>query len=259
MNQNVQSFTGVTQATMTASRIESVNDPELNKSLFSFYERLIVPFQEIENLYNNIFTAEQNIDYIKFEKKQILISIFKKLIKNLLIFQGISLALAVLQTIIFRTDITEVVEKLLNLPQGFLSWLYVIIPVPTAVIFTVLVTIFKIRKRNNNIAELEQSIANDNASINERLPFIQEVSAVIPPNYRYSTALYFFVDAYSNSKVDNLKEAVNLFDTHSYRNQMLQSQQTIIAQLQAIEFNQLVLSEQLQKLNRSVWLSAALF
>ena len=71
--------------------------------------------------------------------------------------------------------------------------------------------------------------------------------------------LAFFVDAYANSKIDNLKEAVNLCDTAEYRQMSLELQKMQIEALKGIEFNQLMISSQLDSLKRSVWLSNAVF
>ena len=110
------------------------------------------------------------------------------------------------------------------------------------------------RLKKKNI-EYKASMGELENQLVEKVDEIKAVACYVPPKYRCSKYLSFFVDAYTNSKVDNLKEAVNLCDTAEYREARLEAQRKQLELLQRIEFNQLRISSQLDSLKRSVWLS----
>ena len=72
------------------------------------------------------------------------------------------------------------------------------------------------------------------------------------------------MEAYSNSQVDNLKEAVNAYESYYFRRQTVEIQQQMLEQvrkngvlLEGIYFQQLVTMQQLENIQRDIWLSSA--
>ena len=70
-----------------------------------------------------------------------------------------------------------------------------------------------------------------------------QIQTFVPPNYRYSTAVYKFCDYLNNSRANNIKDAVNLYEEEMHRMRMenLQAQilqqqryQTSLAEISAI-------------------------
>ncbi|MCC8152671.1 MAG: hypothetical protein LIO96_14850 [Lachnospiraceae bacterium] len=103
--------------------------------------------------------------------------------------------------------------------------------------------------------ELKEEISNGILKIRDAVCFV-------PPQYRYSGAVQYFVEAYNNSKADNLKEAVNSYDTYYFRMQSEANQQKLLAMqqrqeelLQEIEYQQSVMIQQMQWMELDLWLS----
>ena len=252
----MESMTYKFNESMINSRIEAVDDPQLNRTLFAYYERLISPFADVEGLYQKIKNNKADIEKSADERKRIMGSSVKVALVSIAI--AFVIVCVVLFGVFFTTEIDLILtmEGLLNLPEGdsflwafFFLWVPLISGIVIGIASLVLRMSFLIRYTN----DCKKEIIRSKEELESKLPALKEVSCLIPPQYRYSEALRFFVEAYSNSKVDNLKEAVNLFDTHMYRKEMLESQQRIVQELQNINFNMSIISSQLDAIEFSIW------
>lgn len=70
-----------------------------------------------------------------------------------------------------------------------------------------------------------------------------------PPDYCSLEAVNFFISAISNYKVDNMMDAVNIFDDSQYKKKMLASQQAIADMNRQQIINQQAISKQLRFAN----------
>ncbi len=159
---------------------------------------------------------------------------------------------------ITKFDVVLWLESMLGLPesQSFLwSFIFLWIPALTGIAIGIISFVKDMITTTNFINNCTHDIDVCKNQLAVKVPALRDVSTLIPPQYRYSDALSFFVEAYSNSKVDNLKEAVNLFDTHSYRKQMLQYQEKIVRELEDVNFNLSMIADKLDSIDTSIWLS----
>lgn len=214
------------------TRIEAVDDPKINKALFSIYEKLIEPFKKIEakvTRINNLQGAiEENKEYTKCSFERILY-FSKYIFFPLLIINIIIVSINMDNEILLRKflPLEALFEFLIdNYDTTFLDLLYFAycflfhpIFLSFFIIGIIVITVNIIHKFQNE--KYQKEIDEIMPIVNSEMEDISEVACFIPPNYRYSDALDFFVEAYANSKVDNLKEAVNLYDTNEYRQNML--------------------------------------
>lgn len=67
----------------------------------------------------------------------------------------------------------------------------------------------------------------------------------VPPKYRTSDALAYFVSAYENSQVDDLKEAVNAYNEQQEHREIVGTLQGISSSLAGIAYMQLETLKQL--------------
>lgn len=251
------------------TRIEAVDDPKINKALFSIYEKLIEPFKKIEAKVariNNLQGAiEENKEYTKCSFSRILY--FSKyifiptLIVNIIFVASLDddatigkfLPLYRLFDYMIDNHDSMFIELLL------LPYAYVLHPIFVSLIITAIIVIIVNIIHMIQNKKYQQEIDELIPIINQETDSISEVACFIPPSYRYSQALDFFVDAYANSKIDNLKEAVNLYDTNEYRQNMLDYQAEMVEWTKTIAFAELEQAEQLKNIRNDIWLSEILF
>ncbi len=252
------------------TRIEAVNDPKVNKILFSLYEKMVEPYRRIEAKISRVNDLQEaiddNKDYTKCSFSRVIY--FSKYLFIPLIIANLIIVFSNSQNDEFITkyfplsDFFEfVLDKFDSLFLEILSVAYVMVlhPIFVAMIFigiiVIIVNIIHMIENKKNQKEIDELTP----VINKEIYDLSEVSCYIPPDYRYSKALDFFVNAYSNSKVDNLKEAVNLFDTNEYRENMLYYQQKLCELQEEILYVELEQLNQLNSLSRDVWFSEVLF
>lgn len=252
------------------TRIEAVDDPKINKALFSIYEKLIEPFKKIEAKVariNNLQGAiEENKEYTKCSFARILY-FSKYIFFPLLIINIIIVSINMDNEILLRKllPLEALFEFLIdNYDTTFLDLLYFAycflfhpIFLSFFIIGIIVIIVNVIHKFQNE--KYQKEIDELMPIVNSEMEDISEVACFIPPNYRYSDALDFFVDSYANSKVDNLKEAVNLYDTNEYRQNMLDYQAEMVEWTKAIAFAELEQAEQLKNIRNDIWLSEILF
>lgn len=251
---------GLVTHSITSQRIESVNDPNLNKALFTLYEKLIPYFVEIENIQDNINQYKNNIE-INNRKTRNLLSRIKKpvialsVVLIILIYKLISNAEANGEYLYNGFVELFNCEYDANAEVVFYAFLSVGLPLLLGFGICFFISYMVNKKLEKDNSKFESEIVLLEELINSKIEPIRNVACFVPKNYRNSKHLAFFVDAYANSKIDNLKEAVNLCDKAEYRQMSLDLQKEQIEKLSRIEFNQLKMSSQLDSLKRSVWFS----
>lgn len=251
------------------TRIEAVDDPKINKALFSIYEKLIEPFRQIEAKISRVNDLQEAIDDNEDYTKCSLERIFH--------FAKYIFIPTLIVNIIFVASLDDdaTIGKFLPLYRLFdymidnhdsmfielllLPYAYVLHPIFVSLIITAIIVIIVNIIHMIQNKKYQQEIDELTPIINQETDSISEVACFIPPNYRYSDALNFFVDSYANSKVDNLKEAVNLYDTNEYRENMLDYQAEMVEWTKAIAFAELEQAEQLKNIRNDIWLSEVLF
>lgn len=82
----------------------------------------------------------------------------------------------------------------------------------------------KISKAKRTLKACEKQLPQAEAATREALGRIAPYANKIPPNYRNSQALAFFANSYFNFKVNNLQEAINLYDQYLHQQRMEQGQ-----------------------------------
>ncbi|HJC42795.1 MAG TPA: hypothetical protein H9756_03810 [Candidatus Mediterraneibacter gallistercoris] len=244
------------QRTQYNTRVESSADPEVNKRLFRIYEILIQPIHDIENAVNNIESHKERIKQL--ENHNFVPKFLDLAIKVVLFLVALFVLHPLTDTIVYWISdmfdgflgiITELLGLLLSL------FVFVIIAFIAGEIVHNMINKSlgpqkqpEIKKENLEIAALQQQIQSTINNIKHAIVFV-------PPAYRTSDALSFFVRAYHNSRVDNLKEAVNAYEMHmeaEHTRSMLKEQ---IKVLQDIQFQNAIMLDELDSLRSDIWLS----
>lgn len=257
------------------SRIEAVTDPEVNKELFTLYHNLIAPLTNIEKTAAEISTANRTIaecsGTVTYSLADTFTDALLKIPKTFVI-------MTVCLSIFYGTVINWLIEDSgFNIP-GILE--PVLDPGITeslicfAVLSTILClftefkhTISAVNSENKNRKKAYESavasLSRLEPDLKQQIFRIRDVIQFVPEKYRSSDALKYFVDSYCNSRVDNLKEAVNAYDTHLFRSLTEDAQQQILGQLEQnndllrdIRYQQLVTAQQLESIQGDIWLSS---
>lgn len=239
-----------------SSRIEPVSDPEVNRALFTIYENLVEPFEEIEGLQQEIEDKKAKIQENK-DEMGFITTIMESGYIGIRIAPIIDIIISVLYL-----HFTNQFGK-----SSWESWwmffgamlLFAIPAIIAGFVLCLIGLILRNIKLKADNAELEKEISEIESIIPTKIEAISDVVCFVPPNYRNSTAMKSFVLSYGNSKADNLKEAVMICDTEEYRISMLQAQQDMMIKLDSIAFDQMMLGNQLDGIRRDVWLSDMFF
>lgn len=250
-------------------RIEPVDDPKINSALFSLYNYLIFPFEEIESIRNEIEGKQSVIQSIK----NLILNSFKRIMKVNIPFGILSIVSVFGVAILFGEDnpyihfwewhydlcetfILKPLDKI-NFPAILSVFLFIIVwfggmyifPLPIAILLVVLKNMFhkaKIASIKKEIDVLEKKIENKILSISDIVVFV-------PPSYRYSEALLYFVEAYANTKVSNLKEAINSYETFKHRRNVERSLFRIEKAMSLIAYQQHIQNEHLEYISKRIW------
>jgi hypothetical protein len=121
--------------------------------------------------------------------------------------------------------------------------------------------IYMVKRKANNIAihKLQSQISDATSYRKEIILKIKDYICYVPPAYRTSDALSYFVNSYENTRVGSLKEAVNAYDVYLNNNEMKMLVHQACSELRTIQTLQLQTNEQLQNINASVWGANFLF
>jgi len=243
------------------ARIESVQDPEVNRALFTIYSNLIEPVAQIERTHDEIIDTQR---IIAGNERKIKLSASEVIRHAMRMFP---LMVVVVFVVLFILASNGVVADM-TISMGFINTAVgaVIVSVAWAFGTEAVSTASCERKRKEIYGRAVDALPKLEDSLQWQVSQIREVIMFVPPKYRFSEALRYFVESYSNSRIDNLKEAVNSFDTYYFRQQTVQLQREIKEMqrrnselLQAIAYNQLCMMGQLSGIQRDIWLSGGIF
>lgn len=244
------------------ARIEPVQDPEVNRALFTMYSNLIEPLAQIERTHGEIIETEETIARTEHGTKISMSAVLEKAIKPSII---LAIVLFVIQFIMASCieafgDLRTVTALIISTVGGLILSLIGAYCVEASHHSA------REKRRKKIHEEAVETLVKLEDSLKWQVGRIREVIMFVPPKYRFSEALRYFVESYSNSRVDNLKEAVNAFDTYYFRSQSLQTQNAILQKLDEnnellgmVAYNQLCMMGQLNGIQRDIWLSGGIF
>lgn len=264
-------------------RIESTNDRNLNHYLFLLYQKLLPPVRRIEQL----SAAINKNGYELSQAKK-----FQFVYPNV----GITVAAAFILLIVFvvgwshnldmysesaslmaqyeseyayaadhmgiffplRNEVATNNLWKLKVPIVFLIYGAII-----AVIIAIIGTIISNILAKNSIPRLEKSLRMDIAERNSIVEKIKDYICYVPPSYRYSDAISYFVDSYNNTRANNLQEAVREYDAYirdkNLQENIMTMRAEICSQLQDIQALQLATQAELASINSSIWAANIMF
>lgn len=256
------------------SRIESVTDTDVNNALFTLYGNLVEPLANIENMIATISVARKTQEecgtVISYSRPQTAFNALKKVPRNFIIF-------SIFMIIIYSTlgnwilnnfNTPKILDLIIDPPMTQAFVVFFIISTVLTFAMEFLNTSYNVGEQNKTRKEeydkATNIIAQWEPELKQQVHRIQETIQFVPPKYRFSAALSYFVEAYRNSQVDNLKEAVNAYETYYFRQLALETQQQLLEQerkngelLSGIYFEQLVTMQQLDSIRGDIWLSSA--
>lgn len=244
---------GIIKNEFENTRVESVDNPQINNALFSLYKQLISPVKEIEHL-----KALTDIKRNSILDMEIIISdTLKRILKtsipfgicSILLFFLISTLLDEYHPVVVFLDgcgawLEEVFfSKLGNLPGLITVILYFAVYFGgmyiTPISIPIAIVLFRNRILKTRISKTKNEIISIEKEIENRVENIRDVVCFVPPKYRFSEALTYFVESYENTRISNLKEAVIRFDEYLHRQKVENS-------LRRIEIL-------LERINRNMW------
>lgn len=194
-------------------RVESSQDPAVNAQLFDFYSKLIAPVRKLENMLQTVNEIDNSIESNKIVEG---FGIWHPFLCVILWILWIALYL-----ITTKDDVSKVplFGKLINsLTGGWMmlaAFAFVFLPPILAIIIihicSCIVSSRTGKRQNEELARQREVLVN---AIQDMTNKLSKAMRFVPPACRNSDALSFMVDAYRNSRVDNLKEAVNDYQRH---------------------------------------------
>ena len=200
---------------------------EYNKKLFQLFNNMINPLSELEGLYMLRRNVQDEIDRLNTSN-------IKGWILGVTSLVGFFLG-------------NEVYGLFVNIP--LLGSLIRMLGMLFIILFAcgVWVVASKIDKnyRDKKIVEKKEYLEKVNMQIHQFAGELRERLQFIPPSYCYSDALKYFVRAFNDGKVENVKEAMNSYDEYMHRMNMEQGQHMIMRQQGQILANQVALQEQM--------------
>ena len=237
------------------SRVESVADPEVNKALFQLYSNLVEPLHGIEQTLDRISSEEATL---ASNDGDVLLPMSTVIAHAVHVFPKVYLLVFI---VIFA--LAHVVEAL---DMDILPALILFAVIAAVVSFVwcyvkdTAMAASRNKERKKAYDDAFRKLSELNRDLDEQVDRIKTVLQFVPPKYRFSDALRYFVESYQNSRVDDLKEAVNAYDTYYFRSQTVQMQQKLLEQerqngrrLDQIAYNQLCMMEQLDGIRRDLW------
>ena len=258
---SIQSNAGYgSQKSQYNTRIETSADPVVNKRLFQIYEVLIPPVQDIENAVKHIESHKEKITQLENHN---FIPKFLDLVIKVALFLIIAFTISPLADDIinsFSGRYNGLISFFVGLLGTLLFYLFVLFIAYIAgeVIHNMINKALSPQKQpeiNNEKAEITSLQQQIQTTVNN----IKHAIAFVPPAYRTSDALSYFVKAYHNSRVDNLKEAVNAYEMHleaEHTRSLLHQQ---IEALTNIQFQNAIMIDQLDSLRSDVWFSNVIY
>lgn len=233
-------------------RIESADDPALNRELFSLYKKVIKPLQTLENLVGQQSNLQNEVnENTGFQPFLLPLNGF---IAFYLVGWLISTAVILYKE---QTSQAWLDFEGKNMALTIIIWLAA--PLLVYFLLMLIFSIIETTTCNAKVPGLKKALADVNHKIDVCTQHLAPAMAYVPPEYRFSAAIDYFVKSYENSRVDNLKEAVNLYDTYQYRNDVTNKLDQIHSDLQMIAFNQRLMMGQLSAIAADIWFSNMIF
>lgn len=242
-------------------RIEPVKDPAVNKALFTLYGNLIEPMAGIEKTREEIMRAEEMAAGAKGEETLSMSDVFShavSLFPKMYVF--------VFVVIVILSQFIDALNIRISQALCLVAVITVLLSPVMAYIKVAGSVAARNKSRRKRYDEALCALAELEPNLEQQIERIRDVICFVPPSYRFSDALRYFVESYANSRVDDLKEAVNAYDTHYFRSQTMQMQQEILRQerqnadaLSRIAYSQLCIMEQLAGIRGDIWLSGGFY
>ncbi|MGN0529112.1 MAG: hypothetical protein ACI4IE_08255 [Eubacterium sp.] len=256
------------------SHIESVDDPKLNQILFTIYDKLHLPVKSLEE-------KEKNIEYLQDSVKmhkdivspQGFFSLFEEIFLSILKYAVIPLFIVLFITLYVVHDkvntMAKVIYSILELPcvingshlSGVSETIWIIF-VDLLLIFIVslLWSLFEYIDSKHQLKKIEPELAEKISERDNMYSVLAPYLSFVPEAYRTSKAIEFFANSYrKESSVSNLKEAIQLYRQQEHWDKMERYQEETIEHLKEIEFQNLTMMNQLDRIRTDVWVANLLF
>lgn len=223
-----------------ADRVESVTDRATNNLLFSMYKDLIEPVEEIERFtvaINHLEESRRGLEASVRVKKWPAYTVIVFYCILCMIVSFVLSHIKVFSDLIVKTAVG------LNIQDAAL-YLGITLVIPVIIILIVEpLSINRVKKSRNKknksrIPEVDASLAELVKERNDKTRTIMDRICYVPPKYRTSRALTSFVTDYGNSKVDNLKEAIDSYDKKCSESRLTEGLNMIYRRLRDIEYVQ---------------------
>lgn len=253
--------------TVFKNRIESVDDRETNDRLFTLYGKLVQPLQMIEQNLQYISNSEQILaERTEYEPVggKVITSILWVVYSIAYFYIAVRFDVAFYRLYGYEDNVKNAIFMLQ----------FLVVPYIAARLTKFLVAFIRYLRERIELKSYQknarQNIVDCNCKIDEIITKISPYIAYVPPRYRNSDALSHFCDSYLNSRVDNLSEAIKIYDTECRTRRMEQGmdniradmavcQEIICQRLSSIEYNQGAIMAELASVNASIWTANALF
>lgn len=214
-----------TEGTVILNRVEPTNDKESNKKLFELYANLINPMKSIENKMLECKNLRYQGGLVRKSKNDNEVGL---------------IVLMVLVSIVF-------LSMFLIMPIMHVSWMKKLLIGSGSVFIILLFSYYHEKKKyKKRLLELEDKFNNLREEINNDIKILEPYLQYVPPAYRTSRALNYFVDSYINVRVENLSEAVKAYDNYVHQQKVQQEFRQVDARLKEISYMQ---SQSLSKMH----------
>lgn len=235
------------------NQVHPNNDPRATKLLFSIYKQLANPLKNIEAMQEKL---DADLSSIMDDKEDITKSSCISYFFAFLLNPGWKILIAIevlllIFVIVFSGKGGFIGEIATVLDHNYLL-MYVITPLIILSIISLAFVLINLKLTKDDLKKCETEATEINEQLTVRVEEISEIMTLIPPKYRYSVAVEKFAEYYENHRAMTLQQAVNLFETEKYREQMLQQQAEIVNKLENIEFMQAMQVEELNRLDRKL-------
>lgn len=258
--------------TVYAGRIDSVKDKELNEKLFTLYAKLIAPVREMERQMWILESAKRDLrkkTYLKLpwtKSSAIMIGLYVILLFIVAIWSEMKWYGEVVYGALTKSIIFFGVDQL---TAEILSGLFLTFLMPAVMLGLVQLFLFSLQPLIDarRHARDKKMIAGAKETIDRIETLIAPYVAYVPIRYRYSHALEHFCNAYNNTEVDNLKEAVNSYINKVRHEEILEEIKVatamVVDHLQYIEYqneNMLAKMDSMENsITASIWASSFAF
>lgn len=218
--------------TIMTKDLSTVTDKKYNNQLFYVYQKLIPPFEDIENKSREIAQLEMKISKNKSKK------LAKSLVPVWIISSLFFVCTGLLNMVPIIGHLLQWV-KTMNEDIYWIAYMLCSFLLPfISLLVTQLIVCFSIAsKQETKMEELKRYV-------NELCTQYEKYIQFVPPSYRYSHALHHFVNSYVNGKVENTKEAMISYDEYMHRLKMETTHKQMINQLEIIQNQQAIILKQ---------------